>query len=490
MGNHGVWLGGVVLLPVCLLVGCGGSSTSTGQASPLSFSGDASSAKVHAKSAPRLPELGNSLARLFGQETPTLPSPAPERKEIGAATNSPRFRGANGSGTFEAKDLPTQWSATSNIVWKTDLPGPGASSPITFGERIYLTCYSGYGIDRNSPGEMSKLKRHLVCLDRATGKITWDTAVASRRPQQGYSGFIALHGYASGSPVCDGERVYAFFGASGVYAFDLQGKQVWDAEVGNRSHGFGTGTSVILYKGLLIVNAFVESGKLIALDKKTGREVWSAEEVNEAWGTPILVEAGDRTELVVDTKDTLRGLDPDSGKLLWKCAGSQPPRYVCPSPIFADGVIYAVHGYSGPLSAVRPGGNGDVTESHRLWKRPRVGSTVPSPVHVNGHVFVVQADGGVVFCINAKNGEIVYQERLRPEPGNVYASLTAADGKIYVVSRERGTYVLSAEPSFKLLAHNTIKTDNSIFNGSIVVTGKRLLLRSDEALYCIGKTEE
>lgn len=181
--------------------------------------------------------------------------------------NWPRFRGPDGSGTSDAKGLPLEWNATENIVWKTDLPGPGASSPITFGDRIYLTCYTGYGADSQTPGDKSDLVRHLICVDRDNGKILWNTDTPSEHSVSNYQNWIALHGFASSSPVCDGERLYCFYGSSGVYAFDLSGQEQWHADVRQKTHGFGTGASPILHDNMVIVNASVESSRLVALDK-------------------------------------------------------------------------------------------------------------------------------------------------------------------------------------------------------------------------------
>ena len=254
----------------------------------------------------------------------------------------PRFRGPNGSGTSDAKGLPSVWSTNENVVWKTALPGPGASSPITYGDRIYLTCYTGYGLDEQSPGDKGNLVRHLICLDRNSGRILWNTGTPSGHAVSSYERWIALHGFASSSPACDGQRVYCFFGSSGAYAFNLSGRKQWSADVGENTHGFGTGASVVLHDNLVIVNASVESGSLVALDKNTGGEVWRAEGVEESWNTPVMVDAGGREELVVDTKTSLRAFDPSTGRELWRCAGSQPPRYLCPSPIAHDGIVYVV----------------------------------------------------------------------------------------------------------------------------------------------------
>ena len=157
------------------------------------------------------------------------------------------------------------------------LPGAGASSPIVVGNRVFVTCYSGFGVDPDSPGDQSDLRLHLVCADRATGKIRWDQGMEPKLQEQRWAKYMRLHGYASGTPASDGQVVVAFFGRTGVFAFDLDGQQLWCADVGGRTHGFGTGASPILYGNLVIVNASVESRCLIALDKQNGREVWRAE---------------------------------------------------------------------------------------------------------------------------------------------------------------------------------------------------------------------
>ncbi|MCK5802398.1 MAG: PQQ-binding-like beta-propeller repeat protein, partial [Lentisphaeria bacterium] len=296
----------------------------------------------------------------------------------------PQFRGPSGSGTSDEKGLPTTWSATENIVWRTPLPGHGASSPIIVGNRVFLTCFSGFGLDEKNPGEKTDLRQHVICVDRRNGRVTWNREFKGKElPKYGAFGkFTALHGFASSTPVSDGKTVYAFFGHAGVVAFDMAGQRLWVADVGSKTHGFGTGASPILYENLLIVNASVESGSLVALDKRSGKEVWRAEGIKDAWNTPVLVKAKDgRQELVIDTKDKLRAFDPQNGQALWHCAGSKSPRYICPSPVANDGILYALHGYFGPFTAIRAGGQGDAGESHRLWRTTEkgCGSNVSSP---------------------------------------------------------------------------------------------------------------
>lgn len=394
-----------------------------------------------------------------------------------------RFRGPGGSAVSDERGLPGEWSSSDSIVWRTDLPGPGASSPITFGDRIFLTCYSGYGLSEADPVDQKQLLRHVLGLDRRTGNILWNKQVAPKLPEQAYQGFQALHGYASSTPATDGERVYVFFGKTGVFAFDFSGEEVWQADVGSRTHNWGTATSPVLYKDFVIVNASVESGSLVALDKRTGSEVWRAPGMRSSWNTPTLVDVeGGRQELVVSVQGSILGFDPDNGKQLWQCEGI--PDYVCPSVVAKDGVVYAIGGRQGAALAVRAGGRGNVTSSHVVW-RQRGGSNVSSPVVFDKHVYWV-SDQGMAFCLQADSGKIVYQERL-PRAGRVYASVVAADGKLYAVSREAGTFVLALEPQFKQLAHNVMRDDRSIFNASPAVSNGQLLLRSDRALYCIGK---
>lgn len=408
----------------------------------------------------------------------------------GIAADWRQFRGPGGLGVSAETGLPTTWSAEKNIAWKTPLPGFGSSSPITLGTNIFVTCYSGYGqgVD-DTRGSLDKkaMRLHLLCVDAERGTIQWSKSFPTRERQNrdhvtDYTGFTRKHGYASSTPVSDGEAVYTFFGETGVIAFDLNGDQLWTANVGTKTHGFGTGASPILHGGLLIVNASIESESVVGLDKKTGREVWRAPAIEAAWNTPMLVDApGGAKELVVVTKFKVHALDPRNGKQLWEAPGSKPPMYVCPSVTTAAGVVYAVNGYHGPTVAVRSGGRGDVSSSHQLWSA-RKGSTVSSPVFHDGHLFWAN-DQGLAICVEASTGKIVYQERIEPPPGDIYASALAAEGKLYYVSRLKGTYVVPAKPKYELLAHNVISSDDSVFNGSPVPHNKSLLLRSDKFLY-------
>ncbi len=402
----------------------------------------------------------------------------------------PRFRGPNGSGIApdDAKPAIT-WSDSQNLKWKVALPGPGSSSPIVAGERVFVTCYSGYG-DGSSGNGPDKLRRHLVCVERRTGKAIWDRSVPAELPEDSYSGNLREHGYASSSPVTDGERVYVFFGKTGVLAFDFAGQQLWKVNLGKQSSNrrWGSGASPILYRNLVIVNAAEEGRAVCALDKLTGKQAWKAEaaSLELSFVTPLLVECGGaRTDLALAVPGELWGLNPETGKLRW-FAQTGISGNVSPSVVAADGIVYATGGYprQGTI-AVRAGGKGDVTQTNVLWTSQNA-SYVPSPVVYQEHLFVV-SDQGFAMCLEAKTGKLVYRERLPGLSGGkpFYASPVLANGHLYAVSRRNGTFALEAKTEFKLLGQNKLAGDDTDFNATPAVAGNQLFLRSNRFLYCI-----
>jgi outer membrane protein assembly factor BamB len=394
----------------------------------------------------------------------------------------PRFRGPGGLGTSPDAHPPTQWDRQQNVLWTTDLPGPGTSSPVLFGDSIFLTCYTGYNLPGRPPGNMADLKLHLLRLDRYTGHIRWTKDIAPRLPEQ--PTIRDGHGYASATPAVDAERVYCFFGKSGVIAFDHDGKQLWQTFVGDNLNGWGSAASPVLHGDLVIVNASVESESLVALNRATGQEIWRAKGIRESWNTPILVTNPDgQTELVVAIFGRVLGIDPATGKQLWSCA-TDITWYMVPSLVAHDGVVYCVGGRGGGGAlAVRTGGRGDVTTTHRLWMT-RKGSNVPSPVYHNGHLYWINESNAHAYCADAATGTVVYEERVG-RADTVYASALLADSKVYYLDRQGRTFVVAAKPEFDLLATNDLR-DGSTFNASPVALGNRLYIRSDKALYCIG----
>jgi len=397
----------------------------------------------------------------------------------------PQFRGPGGRATSDERGLPIKWSSEENLAWKTELPGSGSSSPIALGNRVFVTCYTGYGLDRQQPGDMQGLQRHLLCLDLANGTILWDKTTKTLLPEEPYEQWIPRHGYASSTPAADSQRVYAFFGKSGVVAFDHDGRQLWHADVGSKIHGYGSGASPVLYKELVIVNACVESGSLVALDKRTGNEVWRVKGISNAWNTPLLVKLpSGRTELALEIKGEVAGFDPANGERLWTC-NTGIRDYVCPSLVAHDGIVYSLGGRSSSGLAVRAGGRGDVTQTHLLWKGTKRGPNVPSPVYHDGHLYFTTGSA-VVRCLDAKTGEIVYEKRLEHSSGDMWPSPVLADGKLYYVSTRGRAFVVAARPQFEQLSYNDLG-DDSRFTASPAIAGNQLLLRSDRFLYCVGK---
>lgn len=396
-----------------------------------------------------------------------------------SAADWTQFRGPGGLGISSDKGVPTSWSSTENIVWKAEMPGPGASCPITLKDKVFVTCYSGYGLQA-AQGEQKNLVRHLLCLKRSDGDVIWHKKIEPILPEHKYQGEGSYHGYAASTPVTDGERLYVFFGKSGVFCFDLDGEQLWRADVGDRASGWGSGCSPLLYKDVVIINASVESGSLIALDNATGDKIWQARGIGAAWNTPMLVPGKERTELVVSVQNHVFSLNPDSGEEFWRAEGVH--RYVCPSVVYNEDIVYAIGGGHTSL-AVRVGGSGDVSKSHGLW-RVNKGANVSSPIYFEGHLYWTR-DGSTACCQNPSTGELVYEERL-PGAGRVWSSPVLADGKLFYVSQHKGTFVVAANPNFELLAHNVIEDDESRTNASPIVSNAQLLLRTDRNLYCIG----
>ena len=383
-------------------------------------------------------------------------------------------------GTSTATPLPLNWSESENIAWKKELPGGGSSSPIVFGDHIYLTTYSGYLVPGQSSGSLENLTRHLVCLSRESGQTVWNKSVPAAMPEEER---IRDHGFAANTPVADTSGVVAFFGKSGVHAYDHDGNEVWTADVGSDTHGWGTSSSPVLYRDMVFINASVESQSLFAFDRKTGKELWQAGGINESWNTPLIVTNPDgKDELVIAVHGKVLGFDPTSGAQLWSCA-TDITWYMVPSAVAEDGIVWYLGGRSGTAAlAVRTGGRGDVTSTHRLWTGKK-GSNVTSPVLHDGHLYWMHEKLGIAFCAVAETGQLVYEERIS-RAGQIYGSALLADGRIYYTNRSGRTFVVAADPEFKLLATNELN-DGTLFNASAAVTGSRILIRSEKHLYCI-----
>ncbi|MCI0460607.1 MAG: PQQ-like beta-propeller repeat protein [Gemmataceae bacterium] len=461
------------------------------------------------------------------------------------AADWPGFRGANG-GVAEEQNLPVKWTQD-NILWKIKLPGPGASSPITSGDKVFVTCYTGYGttiskgggfgggfgkggFDKGKGGfgkgkggfgkgkggfgkggfgrgggadaEQQSLRLVVLCYDRHKGAVLWQKEVKPKLPEMSFTGFMREHGYTTSTPATDGERVYVFFGKTGVLAFDMKGKQLWQTDVGSSTNMWGSGSSPILHKDLLIVNAAIESKSLVALDKTTGKEKWRVRGMGTNWSSPVVVKAKDgKYELVLSVPGKIVGHDPDTGKQLWSCEGIGSSgggggggggfgggfggAYTASTPVVRDDIVYVIGG-GGPSTraaalAIRAGGRGDVYKSHVLW-RARLGTSVSSPVLSGDYLCWVS---GMAVALKASDGKTAYRERLYSD-SNEYVSAVASGDKIFALTRTDGLYVLAGGGTFKRLAHYSFPGDSSIFNASPAISNGRMYIRSNAYLYCIG----
>lgn len=406
-----------------------------------------------------------------------------------------RFRGPNGSGVaIESESVPAAWSPSANLAWKTPLPGPGVSSPIVVGDKVFLTCYSGYGLSQEDPGDIKNLMRHLLCFDLQTGEKLWQSDVKAALPEDPYSGIgVTAHGYASHTPVSDGTNVYAFFGKSGVHAYDLDGNALWQAEVGKESdpNKWGSSSSPILFEDTVIVTAAAESQSIIGLDKKSGKEVWrqEAKGLDSMWGTPMLVEIDDnRTDLVMSVAKEMWGLDPTDGKLRWyaSATGSETAQ----SSVIADGKrVFAFTGRGGGSVAIEAGGKGDTSDSNTAWDGNTTGS-FGSPVRHGSRIYVPSR--GVLTVVDAESGDRVDQVRLTGamQTGGRFGSLDYPSPIIvgdlmYYLNGSGQMFVFRLGDELESVAVNRVTEDKEMFGGTPAVADGKLLLRSDKYIYCV-----
>lgn len=415
------------------------------------------------------------------------------------AASWPRFRGPNGTGVALDASVPLQWSATENLKWKRELPGPGSSSPIVWGDRVFVTAFSGYG-DGTEGAAPADLVRHLLCLDLVTGEILWTASEPATTPEDPFEGYLPEHGYASSTPATDGERIYCFYGKSGVHAYDFDGRRVWSAATGQLSSDmiWGSAASVVLAGEAVVVNAGDEARALLAFDRRTGDELWRMEhpDLEQTYNTPVLhVLSPERTDLIVAFRGEIRGLDPANGAVRW-FSKSPVTGNLSGSPlVLTENRLAVFSGFPRTLGTVFVGGGeGDRSEGENralLWESQQAKSYLPMPVEHEGLLHWV-TESGIACCARPETGELLYRERLdiASEDGRgmaFYASPILVGDHLLAVSRNAGTYVLKAGPTFSLFGVNRIEDDGTRFQGTPAVSGGILLLRSEKALYAIGR---
>jgi len=418
------------------------------------------------------------------------------------ADNWPAWRGPSGQGHSEEKNLPLEWSATKNVKWKVALRDPGNSTPIVWGDKIFLTqANKDPNPKKDEKGKVDNKARRdgtvrsLICLARTDGKILWQKDVKYDVSETNWPGIT----YANASPVTDGERVVACFGSAGLYCYDLDGKELWKrTDLGKWEHSFGSGSSPIIHGGLVIQwcgpnDKEKDRNYLIAVDKKTGKTVWEHDESFGSWSTPLIINSGGRDQLLLgQSRDVklrpahqagfLKGIDPATGSELWKCQGLNS--YVYTSPLYADGVAVNMSGYEGSSLAVKLGGSGDITGG-RLWLHPKPATQrVGSGVIAGEHVYMVDEDA-VPHCYELKSGKDLWKDEERLK-GTTWGSMVHADGRIYLLMRYGDTIVLAAKPKFEILATNSLGPGVNT-NSSIAVSNGEIFIRTFRHLWCISE---
>ena len=435
-----------------------------------------------------------------------------DSKESGelAGEDWPQWRGLSSNGVSSETNLPTNWSVDSNIVWKVALAGLGGSSPIVMGDRVFVTSQIGsasvrggshpqlarddpslvvqenpMGGRRSEPqGDTSDVFLVIEAFNRFKGNKLWEYRVLATGP---FPELHEKHNLATPTPVTDGEHLYAWFGNGLIVCLDMNGNLVWSRHLGQEYSPFqiqwGHASSPVLYNDLIILLCDHNlASYLLALDKSTGKEQWKKDRGTDrvSYSTPLVVSGPESDELIVNSSERIDAYNPVNGELLWH-VGS-PRQSPIPTPVFHDSVIYMSRGYrNSDFLAIRPGGRGEVSESHILWQTPTGASYVPSILYYDGLLYMT-SDVGIVTCADASTGERVWRQRLR---GIFFASPTAADGKVYFVSETGETFVVRAGREPQIIARNNL---GERFIASPAISRGHLFLRSDENLFYIGKS--
>jgi outer membrane protein assembly factor BamB len=392
----------------------------------------------------------------------------------------PQWRGPRLTGVAPQGNPPLEWSETRNVKWKADIPGLGSATPVVWGDAIYVLTSVP-----DEPGGSAAQRFTVIAYGRQDGKVLWQRVVRQEAPHEGHH---ATNTFASASALTDGERVYAFFGSRGLYALDLKGNVKWEKDLGdmNIKMGFGEAASPALHGDRLVVNWDHEGESfIVALDKRTGKELWRVpREEKTSWATPLVVEHAGRAQVITSATSRVRSYDLATGELIWQLSGMTAN--AIPTPVHADGIVYLTSGFRGnALMAVSlADAKGDITNTPAvLWRYDRDTPYVPSPLLYGEQLYFLKSNSGVLTSFDAKTGKKLYGEQRLEGVPNVYASPVGAGGRLYVAGREGAVAVVQHGIEFKLLGVNTLDDG---FDASPVVVGDELYLRGRKYLYRIS----
>jgi outer membrane protein assembly factor BamB len=419
---------------------------------------------------------------------------------IADAGNWPYWRGPAADG-MAIGDAPLHWSDTQNVRWKTEIPGRGSSSPVIWGDQIFLTTAIRTGPAPKqeaaeppatpgrkmlvAPGPQVEHNFDVLCIDRKSGKILWQRTAKTATPHEGFHNTYGS--FASNSPVTDGKHVYAFFGSRGMYCYDMKGNLVWQKDFGVQMRmrmSFGEGMAPVISGDRLIL-VFDHEGDsfMVMLDKNSGKEIWRvSREEKSNWAAPLVVDFKGRKQIIVSATIKVRSYDFETGKPIWECAGlgSNP----IPQPVRQDDMVFVMTGHMNPnLMAIRLGREGDLTGTDAIvWSQAKGNSYTPSPVIFDNKLYVL-TDGGMISCYNARTGEPYYHQTRLPKTYSFKSSLVGANGKLYMASENEDVIVLKMGEKFEVLATNTMA--DQMFIATPAIFDGEIFLRSQNQLYCI-----
>jgi outer membrane protein assembly factor BamB len=409
----------------------------------------------------------------------------------------PQWRGPLATGVAPNANPPMHWSEEKNIRWKIEIPGRGSSSPIVWGDRVYLTTAVPTG--KNASPESGDSPRRgiaatdvlqfvLLAISRRDGKIVWQRTVIEALPHEGTHPDGT---WASYSPITDGEHIIAYFGSRGIFCYDMQGKLMWQKDLGDMTTrgGFGEGSSPALHGNTLVVNWDHEGDDfIVAFDKRSGRELWRMNrDESTSWATPLVVLHEGKPQVIVNATNRVRSYDLANGKLIWESVGTTAN--AIPSPVAAEGMVYVTGGFRGSaLFAIRlAGAQGDLSNSAAVvWKYNQDTPYVPSPLLYDGKLYFLKVNSGILSCFNAKTGEPHYSRQRLESIANIYASPVGAAGRVYLLSRDGVTMVINNSESFEVLATNKLE-DNT--DASPALVDSEIYLRGKKFLYCIAEAQ-
>jgi outer membrane protein assembly factor BamB len=411
--------------------------------------------------------------------------------------NWSQWRGPEGTGVSPETNLPAEWSSDKNIKWKTPIAGRGHSSPIVWGNRIFLTTdvegevvpgakaveHKMNNQPFKHPDSVGADRRHtfkVLCLDRGTGKVLWERTayegtVHDDRHRKG--------SYAAPTPATDGSYVHAYFGTEGLYCYDFDGKLIWKSSPGEiATVGMGPGASPVLFENAVILQCDEDNGEksfVMALDKRTGKTVWKTpRKVQASWATPLVVRTPQRAELITSGNEWIISYDPKTGKELWQAKGHESN--AIPSPVSGHGMVFVSAGFPVKRTfAIKLGGAGDLTGTPNIaWKYEKGSAYVPSPILYGDYLYLT-TDRGILTCLDAKTGEVKYEGGRIPIPATFTASPVAFDGKLLLTSEDGDTFVIKAGPKHEVIATNSVGepvyASPAISDGMIFIRGEKNL---------------